>query len=130
MIFNKKFVKKFTQFKLGDCKIEICSNYKYLGLMCSNKGNDIFKDSYNHIADQAKKAMFSFRKIKSRIGKLSPNLSLKAFDSLILPILEYGGEILYTSKKLDEYEKIHLNSLNPFTTEAHFYVLNAIAFST
>ena len=86
MILNKKFVKKFTQFKLGDREIEICSNYKYLGLMCSNKGNDIFKDNFNHIADQAKKAMFSLRKIKSRIGKLSPNLALKAFDSLILPI--------------------------------------------
>ena len=43
--------------------------------------------------------MFSLRKIQSRIGKLSPNLALKAFDSLILPILEYGGEILYTGKK-------------------------------
>ena len=68
--------------------------------MCSNKGNDIFKDSYNYIAEQAKKAMFSLRKIKSRIGKLSPNLALKAFDSLILPILEYGGEILYTGKNV------------------------------
>ena len=57
--------------------------------------------------------MFSLRKIQSRrpIGKLSPNLALKAFDSLILPILEYGGEILYTGKKIDEYEKIHLNFL-------------------
>ena len=45
LIFNQKFVKKFAQFKLGDREIEICNNYKYLGLMCSNKGNDFFKDS-------------------------------------------------------------------------------------
>ena len=73
--------------------------------MCSNKGNDIFKDSYYHIGDQAKKAMFSLRKIKSGFGKLCRNLALKAFDNLILPILKYGGEILFTGKKIDEYEK-------------------------
>ena len=56
MIFNKKIVKKFTQFKLGDREIEICSNYKYFGLMCSSKGKHIFKDSYNYIANQAKKS--------------------------------------------------------------------------
>ena len=76
--------------------------------MCSNKGNDIFKESYNYTADQAKKAMFSLRKIQSRISKLFPNLALKAFDSQILPILEYGGEILYTGKKIDESEKKYI----------------------
>ena len=111
MIFNPKFVKKFAPFKLGDRDIEICSNYKYLGLMCCDKENDIFKDSYNYIANQAKKALFSLRKIQSRIGKLSPNLALNAFDTLIVPILEFGGKILYTGKKINEYEKIHLNFL-------------------
>ena len=40
------------------------------------------------------------------IGKLSPKLSFKVFDSQILPILEYGSEIWLTGKELPELERV------------------------
>ena len=32
-----------------------------------------------------------------------------AFDSLIVPILKYGDEIVYTDKTINKYENTHLN---------------------
>ena len=49
---------------------------------------------YEHLAIQAQKAMYALKEnTKSTAGYLPPKLSMKMFDTHILPILEYNSEI-------------------------------------
>lgn len=67
---------------------------------------------YEHLAAQAQKAMFALKeKVKSTVGYLTPNLSLKMFDTHILPILEYNSEIWFPLKEIDALEKIQTKYL-------------------
>ena len=51
---------------------------------------------YEHLAIQAQKAMYALKEnTKSTAGYLPPKLSMKMFDTHILPILEYNSEIWF-----------------------------------
>ena len=64
----------------------------------------------NHFVNQARKAIFQAYKYSSPVvGKLSSPLAFKLFDSQILPILEYGCEILVQGSEIDKFDKFHLN---------------------
>ena len=56
---------------------------------------------------QAKKALFGFKDITSKFGRLPPNVMCKICDSKIAPILLYGGEMWGTNESL-LIERIHL----------------------
>ena len=72
----------------------------------------MLKETFSHLASQARKAIFSLRK-QSRpvVGKLSPTIAFKVFDCLILPILEYGSDIWYIGVDVNDLEKIHLKCI-------------------
>ena len=88
MIFGaRKFEHRFT---LGNSSLEIVQSYKYLGVTFSSNGS--FLNARKHVASQARKAMASLLQNISRLN-LSVDLSLKVFDSTVMPVLLYGSEI-------------------------------------
>ena len=56
---------------------------------------------------QALKAMFKILKDTKDVGKLPPKVAFKLFDSLVLPILEYGSDIWFCNEEIPEIERVH-----------------------
>ena len=77
-------------FTFNDDRIEVVSEYKYLGVLFSRSGS--FLTIKKHIAKQATKAMFHILK-KARALLLPIYKQLELFDKTIKPILLYGCEI-------------------------------------
>ena len=108
MIFGKKID---YDFMYNNKCLDIVQNYKYLGVLfnsVSRCNSNIFTDAYTHIANQARKAMFKVLKDTKSIGVLPPDVALKLFDSLVLPILEYSSEIWFRNKEINEIESIQI----------------------
>ena len=89
MVFGER-IKKAHNIKINGRAIEEVDTFKYLGVLFS-KTRSFFKTK-QHVAEQARKAMFSLLK-KSRNLYLPIDCQLKLFDSTILPILTYGCEM-------------------------------------
>ena len=110
LIFNSKMSNH--RFKYNDSDIEICDKYKYLGIWFNVNKKNSLSDSVDYLVNQARKALYQAYKYSSPVvGKLSPPLAFKVFDSQIRPILEYGCEILLQGKEIDQIEKFHLSFL-------------------
>jgi len=100
-----------NNFRMQDEILEEVNSYKYLGHVISNSTNP-HKTMYEHLAVQAQKATHSLKdKIKNAVGYLTPKLSLKMFDTHILPILEYNSAIWFPLKEINDLEKIQLKFL-------------------
>ena len=75
--------------------------YKYLGNIISpikSVNGDIFKHTYSYLSDKARKAIFLFFRKSRSFGILPPNIMLKAYSTLIQPILLYGSDVWGHSK--------------------------------
>jgi hypothetical protein len=76
MIFSKGLPTLNKTFTIGEHKLEVVKEYKYLGLFFASSGS--FLKTKNHIAEQSNKAMFSLlRKIKTL--SLPYNLQIELF---------------------------------------------------
>ena len=81
MIFGMRNDGRFS-FKMGERKISICMEFKYLGVVFT-KSRSFFKTrKHNH--DQAKKAMHLLYKIIRNLN-LPIDLQLRLFEHTILP---------------------------------------------
>ena len=111
MIFGKNVN---YDFMYNSKVLEIVSSYKYLGVMFQSikrcDGN-LFSEAYKYVGNQARKAMFKLIKDSKNVGTLPPNVALKLFDALVVPILEYGSEIWFQNKEIPELESVHLKFL-------------------
>jgi hypothetical protein len=115
MMFHK--TNRLTQtmqkinFFIGSHELEKVNSYKYLGhVLCNSK--NIHKEMYTHLTTQAQKAIYALKEnTRSTVGYLPPKLSLKMFDTHILPILEYNCEVWFPEKENYDIEKIQLNYL-------------------
>ena len=68
----------------------------------------MFHDHIDHLHTQAMKAIFQIKRLNKNFGKLSVKMALMLYDSLVLPILEYGSEIWADSKEVtDKLELLH-----------------------
>ena len=72
---------------------------------------NIFKDAVEQISLKATRALFKIRKDTKVVGKLPFRVSLKLFDSLVMPVLEYGAEIFFRNKESPQLEKVQLRFL-------------------
>ena len=87
--------------------------YTFLGIKLTPTGN--FTIAQKSLCEKASRAIFKIQKY-TNISKLPKRLAFKIFDSTVLPILTYGGEVWGTSvlnnnfKKWDQsfFEKTHL----------------------
>ena len=89
MIFGTYNTDDF-EFKLGDNVIEICKEFKYLGVQFSSRRS--FYKAMRHNVNHAKKVLHLLYK---RINNLHIpiDLQLHLFDHTVLPILLYGCEV-------------------------------------
>ena len=108
-IFNQK-INDGIVFKVGDDHIEVVNEYKYLGFIFNTHLKDPLGTVSDQLLRQAQKATYQARKLSGAVlGRLSPKLAFKVFDTQILPIMEYGSEIWYKVKAPDKHEKFHLS---------------------
>ena len=101
--------KLLSTFVLSNNKpIKICKEYHYLGITFSASKNR-FKTHFTQKRDKALNAIFAARKtVRETVGLQSLHLQLKILDTQIQPIYNYGLEIWYTGKQVDEFETLHL----------------------
>ena len=93
MIFNKSSNKSKQDnynFCLGNHKLNLCCEYTYLGIKFTRLGN--LKEAAIQLKEKAQKAWFAVRSILNSNKIHKPNLWLKLFDTMVKPILTYGGE--------------------------------------
>ena len=111
MIFVSRQFQSFN-FNLGGHKIDICSDFKYLGVIFSR--NRHFHQTKKHNVEQARKAMHVLFK---RIRKLDIpiDLQLYLFDHVILPIALYGCEI-WDFENSQIILNLHINFLRQIIT--------------
>ena len=102
IIFNitGKLVNK--QFKYNNAKLDTVRNYCYLGIVFSSSGS--FYEAIKSLKDKAMKAMFSILKTAHNC---TPNISIKLYDSMIKPIINYSAEI-WSSQFLDQVKNDNL----------------------
>ena len=105
LIFNKPTCS--TQFVIYDSPLEQVREYKYLGIMLSEKS--IFKSTSKLLANQANKALFSLMKTLSNLSYPKPSLMCYLFDLLVRPVLNYASEIwnFTVSEYNDSPEIVH-----------------------
>ena len=107
LIFNQKATAH--KFYFNSVEIERSTNYKYLGVWLNTDKFDYFGKTSEYLTNQAQKALFQATTLSNPVvGKLSPALAFKVFDSQIMPILEYGAEIWSPGKQIHLMEKFHL----------------------
>ena len=111
MIFGARNTRNF-QFKLGNSNIEICDDFKYLGVQFSKYRS--FHKTIKHNVEHAKKALHLLYK---RINNLHIpiDLQIHLFDHTILPILLYGCEV-WGFSNLNMIEIVHNQFLRNITT--------------
>ena len=123
MIFGKKNYDNL-EFKLGEHVINICDEFKYLGVVFS-KSRSFYK-AIKHNVDHAKKAMHLLYK---RIGslKIPTDLQIELFNHTILPILLYGCEIWGYSdiKLIENVQNQFLRSITKLKKSTPIYMLYA-----
>ena len=110
-LLQQKRLRKFTfsnhHFKINKEKIEIVSNYTYLGVHFSSNAN--FRDNKLILKEKTGRSIFATRRYLNL--KLSPKLPTdlvnKLFNSLFLPILMYGSEVwgVYDKNDYNSSEK-------------------------
>ena len=110
LVFNRRNVRE--KFYYDGQEIERSDQYKYLGVWFNTRKFDFLATTQAYLVEQANKALFQVYKLAGpAVGKLSPPLAFKMFDTQILPILEYGSETWMGSKAVDVIEKFHLKFL-------------------
>ena len=72
-------------------KLDNASNYKYLGLQFSTYGN--FTYAKQEIKKVSLKALYKLRKEMCDHFRDDVQLTMKIFDTVIIPILMYGSEV-------------------------------------
>ena len=109
LVFNKPVVSYI--FLYNGNEIERCNEYKYLGtcIWFNTAKHNCVGNAQEYLVSQSRKTLFQAYKLSNpTVGKLTPLLAFKVFDSQILPILEYRAEILYKGKPVDIMERFHM----------------------
>ena len=127
-MFGKQ--EELTLFYKG-VKIEQVKKYKYVGNIIyaiSKPSQNVFKENYTYLADQARKAIFGMKQKLRSLGTLPPDIMFHIFDSLIKPILTYGSDVWGIDKKAQaNADKVFLNyarsvlKVNPSTSNVMVY---------
>ena len=106
MVFRKGGVlpRNLTFYYNGQ-QLEIINKFRYLGVVFTAGGS--FSECQNTLAGQAQKAIFQHSKYLYKFTFLSPRHKLELFDKLILPILNYRGEV-WGFSQANAIERVHL----------------------
>ncbi len=108
LIFNKRNTAN-VKFEIGGTPIEIATKYKYLGVMYSTVRQ--VDETKTYILNSCSRALFKIKRYGKQLGQLPPETALKLFDSLIIPLIDYGSEIWYKESIINKLETVHLRYL-------------------
>jgi hypothetical protein len=110
LVFGKKNPQYI--FTYNGSKIDITTEYKYVGTVVSTNTREMFSKNQDHLAEKCRNAVYALKAYsKNAIGQLQPFLATKMFDSQIAPIIQYTSEVWFQNKEISEFEKIHLGYL-------------------
>ena len=123
IIFGARNTNNF-QFRIGNTIIDICDEFKYLGVFFTKHRS--FIKTIKHNTVQAKKAL---QLLYKRINNLHIpiDLQIHLFDHTILPILLYGCEIwgFQNTKMLENVHNQFLRSITKLRKSTPIYMLHA-----
>ncbi len=94
-------------FTLNGNTIEIAEKYSYVGNQVTAKSNP-FSDIESTIIQKCYRSNYKIREYCEKMGQLPPTLAKHFFETLLLPIIEYGSEIWYNrtaSEKLSVFQR-------------------------
>lgn len=107
----------------NDCKLTITNRFVYLGVTLSSNGK--FYNAQKAMSEQALRAIYTLNTLFKHVA-LNVNEKIKLFDTMIMPILNYGSEI-WGFHKSPDIEKVYIKFLKqvlhvrPQTTNATVY---------
>ena len=105
LIFSNMRVLGYFNFTFDDMLIEVVREYKYLGITITSTCS--FNKAISLIANQAKKVLFALLSRIVRLNYPPPVILCHLFDALVLPVLEYGGEVWGWNNNCNAIELIH-----------------------
>ena len=91
VIFNTAKLRDNPVFMFQGKELNVEHALNYLGILLDYKGQ--FFKARACLLEQARKALFSIVKKKSRNLVLPVDIQLKLFDVMVAPILLYGSEV-------------------------------------
>ena len=89
-------------------ELETVGQFKYLGLVFGSSGK--FSKTFDNILTQSNKALFSMKRLQHQYSELNVKTHLHLFDTLVLPVLNYGSEI-WGFSQADKLETFYLGFL-------------------
>ena len=94
-------ISKLDQWTYAGENLETLDHFKYLGFVFGSSGK--FSKGINNIVNQSYKSLFALKTVLSQYPESNVKMQLHLFNTLVLPILNYGSEIWGFSKaeKLD-----------------------------
>ena len=102
---NGGFIAAHEKWMIGDIKLEVATQYKYLGVTLSTKlcTNTILSD----LVTRAKAASIQILRSLRKLTVVTPDVLFRIFDAQVQPILLYGSEIWgnYECKRI---ETVHM----------------------
>ena len=110
MIINGKKCDSQSIFTYNDVPLDTVHKYKYLGIIISD-GNNNFLDHIMYTETVANRALFSLQGYLYSLNQTPPPISMKLFDTLVMPIIEYGSEIWSTCTSFTSLETLYLRFL-------------------
>ena len=79
------------EFYYGKQQIKVVTEYKYLGLIINSTGS--FKSAVSELLIKAKRAYACLYQSLNIFNGAKPRTIMKAFDTIVTPIMLYGSEI-------------------------------------
>ncbi len=90
--------------------LEIVHEYKYLGVIFSDRKN-VFQKHVTYTQTVAYRAIFSVNGYLYSLNQTPPQATMKLFDSLLTPIIQYGSEIWSLCSSYDSLETVYFRFL-------------------
>ena len=110
-VFKKKcqIGKQHCHFEFFGNVISEANEYNYLGITLNVEKNR-FGKNHQRLKDRALRAIYAARNLADRSmgNHITPNVLFKIHNSQIQPILDYGAEVWYQGKPINELEVVHI----------------------
>ena len=108
---NGGFLAEHEKWCLGEERLEVVNEYKYLGAVFSTRLS--YRILQTDLVQRARAGMLQTIKCYRKLGCTSPNFLYKLFDAQVGPVLFYSSEI-WGTKDCSLIEKVHTQALKRF----------------
>ena len=108
---NGGFLAEHEKWMLGEERLEVMNEYKYLGAVFSTRLS--YRTMQKDLAQRGRASMLQVIRCCSKVGCVSPDFVYKLFDAQVTPVLLYSSE-LWGMKDCTEIERVHLQTLKRF----------------